>query len=302
MKKQKTNAWIRAARLRTLPLSISGVIMGSALALGKGNFHLSVFLLALLTTLLLQILSNLANDYGDYSHGTDNENRVGPQRTVQSGAIKPNEMRWAMAFVGILSFISGILLLKTSFKESLNLEFLIFLIMGLLAISAAIKYTVGKNPFGYQGFGDLMVFVFFGIVAVLGTYFLHAQVTDAWVLLPAISIGALSVGVLNINNMRDIVNDKYSGKNTIPVRLGSKNSKYYHLFLMLVSFISLEIYFVHEQELMLALSLWIPFSLIGWHSYHVIKNSEPKDLDPELKRLSLATLLIACWCGLGLFF
>ncbi|HAZ01876.1 MAG TPA: 1,4-dihydroxy-2-naphthoate octaprenyltransferase [Marinilabiliales bacterium] len=276
--------------------------MGSALALGKGNFHLSVFLLALLTTLLLQILSNLANDYGDYSHGTDNENRVGPQRTVQSGAIKPNEMRWAMAFVGILSFISGILLLKTSFKESLNLEFLIFLIMGLLAISAAIKYTVGKNPFGYQGFGDLMVFVFFGIVAVLGTYFLHAQVTDVWVLLPAISIGALSVGVLNINNMRDIVNDKYSGKNTIPVRLGSKNSKYYHLFLMLVSFISLEIYFVHEQELMLALSLWIPFSLIGWHSYHVIKNSEPKDLDPELKRLSLATLLIACWCGLGLFF
>ncbi|HAM99502.1 MAG TPA: 1,4-dihydroxy-2-naphthoate octaprenyltransferase [Marinilabiliales bacterium] len=302
MKKQKTNAWIRAVRLRTLPLSISGVIMGSALALGKGNFHLSVFLLALLTTLLLQILSNLANDYGDYSHGTDNENRVGPQRTVQSGAIKPNEMRWAMAFVGILSFISGILLLKTSFKESLNLEFLIFLIMGLLAISAAIKYTVGKNPFGYQGFGDLMVFVFFGIVAVLGTYFLHAQVTDVWVLLPAISIGALSVGVLNINNMRDIVNDKYSGKNTIPVRLGSKNSKYYHLFLMLVSFISLEIYFVHEQELMLALSLWIPFSLIGWHSYHVIKNSEPKDLDPELKRLSLATLLIACWCGLGLFF
>jgi len=302
VKKQKTNAWIRAVRLRTLPLSISGVIMGSALALGKGNFHLSVFLLALLTTLLLQILSNLANDYGDYSHGTDNENRVGPQRTVQSGAIKPNEMRWAMAFVGILSFISGILLLKTSFKESLNLEFLIFLIMGLLAISAAIKYTVGKNPFGYQGFGDLMVFVFFGIVAVLGTYFLHAQVTDVWVLLPAISIGALSVGVLNINNMRDIVNDKYSGKNTIPVRLGSKNSKYYHLFLMLVSFISLEIYFVHEQELMLALSLWIPFSLIGWHSYHVIKNSEPKDLDPELKRLSLATLLIACWCGLGLFF
>ncbi|MCK9206968.1 MAG: 1,4-dihydroxy-2-naphthoate polyprenyltransferase [Salinivirgaceae bacterium] len=300
--KQKTNVWIHAARLRTLPLSIAGVIMGSALALDSDNFHLIVFLLVLLTTLLLQILSNLANDYGDYSHGTDNENRVGPQRTVQSGAIKPNEMRWAMAFVGILSFISGILLLKTSFKESLNLEFLIFLIMGLLAISAAIKYTVGKNPFGYQGFGDLMVFVFFGIVAVWGTFFLHAQVMDIWVLLPAISIGTLSVGVLNINNMRDIVNDKSSGKKTIPVRLGSKNSKCYHLFLMLVSFISLEIYFVHGHELMLALSLWIPFSLIGWHSYQVIKNSEPKDLDPELKRLSLTTLFIACWCGLGIFF
>ncbi len=299
--KQKIGYWIHAARLRTLPLSVAGVIMGSSLALGKENFHLNVFILALITTLFLQILSNLANDYGDYSHGTDNENRVGPLRTLQSGAIKPGEMRWAMAFMGLLAFIAGVGLLKISFIELFSPLFLLFLIVGILAIGAAIKYTVGKNPFGYQGFGDLMVFIFFGLVAVFGTYFLHARFLDLWILLPSVSVGLLSVGVLNINNMRDRDNDQSSGKKTIPVRLGSRNSKFYHLSLMVLSFVTLEIYYIHDAKNSLALSLVIPFALIGLHTIRVIKITEPKALDPELKRLSLTTLFIACWCGLGLF-
>lgn len=173
MNKTKLKAWIHAARLRTLPLSVAGIIMGSSIALAEQQFNTVVFTLAMVTTLLLQILSNLANDYGDYTHGTDNANRIGPLRAVQSGIIKPREMKVAVILVSALTLLTGTLLIAIAFNEMLSVQFFVFLILGLASIAAAIKYTIGKKNFGYLGFGDLMVFIFFGLVSVLGSYFLH---------------------------------------------------------------------------------------------------------------------------------
>ncbi len=302
MNKTKFKAWIHAARLRTLPLSVAGIIMGSSIALAEQQFNGTVFTLAILTTLLLQILSNLANDYGDYTHGTDNANRVGPQRAVQSGIIKPREMKTAVILVSFLTLLTGTLLIGTAFKELLSLRFFVFLILGIASIAAAIKYTVGKKNFGYLGFGDLMVFIFFGLVSVLGSYFLYTLRFDAWVLLPAATIGLLSSGVLNINNMRDIENDRLFNKKTIPVRLGSENSKRYHLILLFVSITFMEVFLLFKGSSLAALSALVPFALLLLHGWAVARNTEPRLLDPELKKLSLSTLFLALWCGIFLTF
>lgn len=300
MNKIKLNAWIHAARLRTLPLSVAGIIMGSSIALAERDFNGTVFTLAMLTTLLLQILSNLANDYGDYIHGTDNINRVGPQRAVQSGVIKPREMKVAVILVSLLTLLTGTLLIGVAFNEMLSLRFFVFLILGLASIAAAIKYTVGKKNFGYLGFGDLMVFIFFGLVSVLGSYFLHTLTFNIWVLLPATTIGLLSSGVLNINNMRDIENDRLFNKKTIPVRLGSEKSKIYHLALLFMSALLIEVFLLFRGNNLAALSSLVPFVLLFVHGIAVIGNKEPRLLDPELKKLSLSTLFLALWCGIFL--
>lgn len=300
MKNKKLKAWIHAARLRTLPLSVAGILLGSMIAFADHQFSWSVFILALITTLLLQILSNLANDYGDFTHGTDNENRVGPQRAVQSGVISPKEMKRAIYFTGFLAFATGVFLLFSALHEIFNYLFLVYLIAGVLAISAAIKYTVGNRNFGYKGFGDIMVFIFFGIVAVSGTHFLHTLKFDFWVLLPATSIGLLSTGVLNINNMRDVENDRIFGKITIPVRLGNTGSKWYHLLLLILSIVTMELFLTHRNNWILSISVIIPGIILTMHGITVARNKEPKLLDSELKKLSLSTLLIAIWCGIGL--
>ncbi|MFA6404360.1 MAG: 1,4-dihydroxy-2-naphthoate octaprenyltransferase [Salinivirgaceae bacterium] len=296
----KLKAWIHAARLRTLPLSVAGIILGSLIAYSEGKFHIDVFVLALVTTLLLQILSNLANDYGDFTHGTDNENRVGPERAVQSGIISAKEMKRAIYIVGLLAFHAGMFLITVALNEIFNYLYIFFMITGLVAIGAAIKYTVGKTPFGYKGFGDVMVFLFFGLAAVVGTYFLHTLTFQLWILLPAVTIGLLSVGVLNINNMRDVENDRTFGKMTIPVRFGKSFSKIYHALLLAFSMISLEVFILNTGNLKLALSMGFPFLLLVVHAFKVIINKEPRLLDRELKRLALTTLLIALWCGIGL--
>jgi 1,4-dihydroxy-2-naphthoate octaprenyltransferase len=300
MNKTKLNAWIHAARLRTLPLSVAGIIMGSSIALAEQQFNGVVFTLAMVTTLLLQILSNLANDYGDYSHGTDNVNRVGPQRAVQSGIIKPREMKVAVILVSILTLLTGMFLIAVAFNGMLSLRFFVFLILGLASIAAAIKYTVGKKNFGYLGFGDLMVFIFFGQVSVLGSYFLHTLKFNIWVLLPATTIGLLSSGVLNINNMRDIENDRLFNKKTIPVRLGSEKSKIYHLVLLFVSALLIEVFFLFRGNNLSALTSLVPFVLLFIHGMAVARNTDPRRLDPELKKLSLSTLFLALWCGISL--
>ncbi len=300
MNKLKFKAWIHAARLRTLPLSVAGIILSSLIAYSEGKFHTDVFVLALITTLLLQILSNLANDYGDFTHGTDNENRVGPERAVQSGIISAKEMKRAIYIVGLLAFHAGMFLITAALDDIFNYIYILFLITGLVAIGAAIKYTVGKRPFGYKGFGDVMVFLFFGVAAVWGTYFLHTLTFNFWVLLPAFTIGLLSVGVLNINNMRDVENDRTFGKMTIPVRFGKTFSNVYHILLIALSMISLEVFILNTGNLKLALSMGLPFLLLIAHTIKVIINKEPRLLDPELKRLALTTLLIALWCGIGL--
>lgn len=298
----KIKAWINAARLRTLPLAFSGILVASFLAEMAKCFSWTIFTMALLTTLLLQVLSNFANDYGDYTHGTDNENRVGPQRTVQSGAIKPKHMKRAMIITGILAFVSGISLLYISLKQSIDFRFITFLIIGLIAIAASIKYTVGKSNFGYKGFGDLFVFLFFGIVAVCGTYFLYSQSLNYNIFLPAISVGLLSTGVLNLNNMRDIVNDKESGKITLVVRMGSQKAKTYHLAIILFALTSLIAFILTNRSYIAFAFIMIPIGLLIWHLLRVYNSTEPKKLDPELKFLSLTTLITSILFGIGILF
>lgn len=293
-------SWIHAARLRTLPLALSGIILASLIAYGQGFFKLNLFLLAIITTLLLQILSNFANDYGDFKHGTDNEKRVGPIRAVQSGAISSKAMKTGMFITGFLALCTGILLLVFALGETLNLTFLLYLLAGILAIIAAIKYTVGQRNYGYQGFGDIMVFVFFGITAVLGTHFLMTLKFDRQVILPATAIGLLSSSVLNVNNMRDIENDKMSGKKTIAVRLGIVQSKMYHALLILAALILLIVYTNLSGKPIVGLSLFFPFGILFFHIMRIFKAQTQKELDPELKRLSVTTLLISIWLGIGL--
>ena len=210
---------VKAARLRTLPLSVSGIITGSAVALREKPeaFRWDIFLLALLTTVLFQILSNFANDYGDGVKGTDNEHRIGPARALQSGAITRQQMKRVVLITAALSILSAIALIIAAFGSENLLYTLVFFVLGLLCVAAAIKYTVGRSAYGYRGLGDVFVFVFFGLVSVVGSQFLYTQQIDKAVWLPAIAIGLLSVAVLNLNNMRDYENDRRSGKHTLVV-------------------------------------------------------------------------------------
>ncbi|MFK7900516.1 MAG: 1,4-dihydroxy-2-naphthoate polyprenyltransferase [Cyclobacteriaceae bacterium] len=292
--------WLSAARLRTLPLAFAGIMMGSFLAYYYGVFRLPVFVLALLTTLFLQVLSNLANDYGDSKSGVDSVEREGPKRAVQQGNISSNQMKKAMVLFTILSLVSGVALLLVS--VTVNLTFLVFLLLGIAAIAAAIKYTVGKNPYSYSGFGDLFVFLFFGLVSVPGVFFLHTQVLEPAVFLPAISCGLLAVGVLNVNNIRDIKSDTLTGKNSIPVRIGREKAIWYHGTLLLGALISSVFFVVYEKP---TWSDWLflgPFFLIGYHWWLVKKRMEVAQIDPLLKQLALFTLLYVVLFGLGINF
>lgn len=290
--------WIEAFRLRTLPLAFSCSIMGSFLAWSEEQFRMEIFLLAIVTTLFLQVLSNLANDYGDSAHGVDNADRLGPTRTVQGGLISRQAMKLAIAIVALLSLLSGGMLIFTGLKNMTQI--LVFFSLGLLAIFAAIKYTVGKNPYGYVGFGDLFVFLFFGILGVTGTYYLHTHQFSAWVLLPAASIGLLSSGVLNLNNMRDIQNDAKSGKRTLVVRLGTKGAKIYHTVILALSMICTLIYSLEFYHSIYQFLFILTFPLFVINVIVVIRNSEPKKLDAELKKLAISTFIFAVIFGLGL--
>jgi 1,4-dihydroxy-2-naphthoate octaprenyltransferase len=221
-------SWIKAARLRTLPLAMSGILMGAALSYFDRGFQVKVTVLAIVTALFIQIFSNFANDYGDSQKGTDNQHRVGPKRTVQSGEISPKQMKVGMVVLIVLSLTTGIWLIAEGTKGLDLTTFFLFLAFGIIALIAAYRYTAGSNPYGYAGLGDVAVFLFFGILPVAGTYFLNAHQLNPEIFLPAISIGLFSTGVLNLNNMRDIENDRNSGKNTVVVRMGSAKSKHYH--------------------------------------------------------------------------
>jgi 1,4-dihydroxy-2-naphthoate octaprenyltransferase len=295
----KTHAWIHAFRLRTLPLALSSIIMASMLAAAAHSFSWSIMILATITTLLLQILSNLSNDYGDSVSGIDNEDRVGPVRAIQSGAISAEEMKQMMILFAVLAFCSGLLLVYQG-THHLEMSYgLIFIMLGVAAITAAIKYTVGKNPYGYRGLGDFYVFMFFGLIGTLGTYFLHTGELPFSIVLPAISVGLLSVGVLNVNNMRDIINDEQSGKRTIVVILGSRVAKFYHLLLIGISLLCALIYVAINYTSLYNFLFLIAFVPLAIHTHRVWANNEPVLLDPELKILALCTLLFSILLGLG---
>ena len=292
--------WIHASRPRTLPLALSGSILGSFLAASNGLFRWNVFLLAALTSLLLQILSNLANDYGDFTKGTDNQERIGPDRMVSTGAITPHQMIIGISIVSLLALASGISLILIGFPHGDVFIKLVYLVLGLAAISAAINYTVGKNPYGYSGFGDLFVFLFFGIIAVLGSYFLHAQSLNLEVVLPAISLGLLSTGVLNLNNLRDERSDTLSKKNTLVVKMGGKSGRIYHALLISIAILASSVYIgiVYQNYHQLLFILSLPFLLRNM--IVVLKNTTPSDLNVELRNLSLSTLLFSITFGIGL--
>jgi 1,4-dihydroxy-2-naphthoate octaprenyltransferase len=292
--------WIKAFRLRTLPLALSSAILGSFLAYAQGSFRWEILLLAILTTLFLQLLSNLANDYGDAMHGTDNVNRLGPLRVTQSGLITKTRMRTMIVVFVILSLTTGCMLIFTGLHHIGWKTILVFFLLGVSAIFAAIKYTVGKNPYGYIGLGDIFVFIYFGIVGVAGTYYLHVNTFDPWILLPASAIGMLSSGVLNLNNMRDVENDSRSGKRTLVVHIGSEAAKIYHLVLISLSILFSLVYtFVHFNSFYQFLFM-LTCPLFALNVIVVMKSKEPVELNNELKKLALSTFAFSVTFGLGL--
>lgn len=292
--------WIQAARLRTLPLSVSGIIVGSFYAMHQGVFDGLIFSLAILTTLGLQILSNFANDYGDGVKGTDNDTRIGPERAIQSGAISPKQMRNGVVLTSILTFLVAVLLIYISFGKDNFFYTLLFLVLGIASIVAALKYTIGNSAYGYRGLGDVFVFVFFGLLSVLGSYFLYAKEFDWLLVLPACAVGLLSTGVLNLNNMRDEISDRTSNKNTLVVKIGGKKAKCYHFTILILAMLSL-LFFAFLKDFKAVQYLFlIGFMPLLLHLKRISTYQNPKQYDPELKMVALSTFLISILLSLVL--
>ncbi len=291
-------------RLRTLPLSLSGIIVGSAMAGNSGKWDSWIFILAVFTTVLFQILSNLSNDLGDSQKGTDNEDRIGPTRGVQSGIISEKEMKLGVLATTILATVSASSLILAS-AQNLSTELIWFyVLLAVLSILAAIMYTVGKSAYGYYGFGDVMVFLFFGMLSVLGVYSLYGLSFEWLTLLPAISIGLWSTAVLNLNNMRDIENDRNSQKRTIVVQLGLSKAKVYHVFLILTGFVSWSILLgivVCQTCNWFVLAAVLPSFVFYPHLKKAWMISEPRNFDGELKKVALVTFFSSVLLAIALF-
>lgn len=292
--------WIQAARLRTLPLSVSGIIVGSFYAMHQGFFDGLIFSLAILTTLGLQILSNFANDYGDGVKGTDNETRIGPDRAIQSGAISVKQMKNGIILTSALTFLIAVLLIYISFGKENFFYTLLFLVLGVASIVAALKYTIGNSAYGYRGLGDVFVFLFFGLLSVLGSNFLYAKEFDWLLVLPACAVGLLSTGVLNLNNMRDEISDRTSNKNTLVVKIGGKKAKTYHFMILILAMLSLLTFSLlkdFKAEQFLFVLGFIPLFL---HLKRIATYQDPKEYDPELKVVALSTFLISVLLSISL--
>lgn len=293
--------YIKAARLRTLPLSISGIILGSGMAASENKFNTLIFILAILTTIGFQVLSNFANDYGDGVKGVD-KNRIGEKRLVASGEITPKQMKKAMFITAVTTLIVALLLIYFSFGKENFTYSILFFFLGIASIVAAIKYTVGKSAYGYSGLGDVFVFIFFGLLAVVGSYFLFTKQLRGLEFLPATTVGLLSVAVLNLNNMRDIVSDKKHNKNTLVVKLGGAKAKVYHYFLLLFAFTASAAYVLLKYETIFQFLFVLGFIPIVKHIFFVFKNREPKLLDGELKKVALSTFLYSIFFIIGLLY
>ena len=291
--------WIQAARLRTLPLSLSGIIVGSAYAYYQGYSNYKILILAFLTTLGLQILSNYANDYGDGIKGTD-ANRIGEKRMVAAGVISAKQMKRAVIAISIVTLFLALALIYIAFGRANFALSMIFIFLGIGAIGAAIKYTVGSNAYGYNGLGDLFVFIFFGLVSVIGSNFLYTKMLDWKLFLPAVTIGLLSVAVLNLNNMRDIENDTMTGKRTLVVKMGLTKAKKYHQFLLVIASLSFLTFNL------LTNTSFVPVLLVNFvfliHVTKIKKSISYEDFDPELKKVALSTFALSVLFWLTLVF
>ncbi len=281
--------WIEAARLRTLPLAFACIGMGGVLAAMEGKFDGMIFGMTLLTAFLLQVLSNFANDFGDSQNGADSVERTGPKRAVQAGKISPKAMRNAVIIFSVLSLASGIGLIAMGISSMK--EFWIFLGMGVLSVIAAITYTMGNSPYGYMGLGDISVIIFFGLIAVVGTYYLQTSSLNPLVFLPAAACGLFATGVLNVNNIRDIESDKKAGKYSIPVRLGRQKAVYYHWFLLGAGWICAGVFVVMNYNHPLQLLFLLPLPLFIINARAALVKTTSESLDPFLKQLAISTLI-----------
>lgn len=296
---KNSSVWISAMRLRTLPLSIAGIIAASGIAYNNGIFRLDICLLALLTTVSFQILSNLANDYGDGVKGTDNADRIGPERAIQSGAISPKAMLNAIVVNAFIAIVLAFSLIFISFGIKQVLLISVFALLAIASIIAAMKYTMGQTAYGYRGLGDLFVFGFFGLLSVLGCYMLYAKTLYWELLLPATAIGALSTAVLNLNNMRDRIPDAAAGKLTLAVKLGEKKVKLYHNTLLIIAIITSLCFGISFYKTPFHLVFVLAYIPLLKHLNVVRKNKKPQALDPELKKIALTTFLYAILLVLG---
>lgn len=295
----KASVWISAMRLRTLPLSISGIILASCFAHYNGVFNWTICILAILTTLSFQILSNFANDYGDGVKGTDNADRIGPERVLQSGKISAEELFNAIKLNILISICLASLLIFFAFGVKYFFLTLVFFLLGIASVIAAMRYTIGNKAYGYRGFGDIFVFIFFGLVSVIGCYVLFAKRIDHVAFLPACTIGLLSAAVLNLNNMRDRIPDAKSKKITLAVRLGDKKSKIYHTILIITAIILSGLFGILYYTKPTNFIFFVAYIPLFVHLNNVNKNKDPKLLDPELKKLALTTVLLAILTGIG---
>ncbi|QNK78047.1 1,4-dihydroxy-2-naphthoate octaprenyltransferase [Winogradskyella undariae] len=295
----KIRPWLSAMRLRTLPLSVSGIILGSCFAYYNGRFNMLIFILALLTTISLQVLSNLANDYGDGVKGTDNDERLGPQRAIQSGAITPEQMLEGIKFNIIVVIIAAMLLIWLAFGTDSLLYAILFIALGGLSVYAALNYTMGDSPYGYRALGDVFVFIFFGLVSTIGSYFLYIHTLDHVVILPAIALGLLSVGVLNLNNMRDIKSDTNAGKITLAIKLGKEGAKKYHFALIVGAMLLIVVFSILYYVVPYNFIYIIGFIPLIIHLKKVKAAQNADDFDSQLKVVALSTFLIAILLGVG---
>ena len=286
-------AWLNAARLRTLPLSISGILVGTALAGAENANNYLIFTLALLTTVCFQVTSNFANDYGDGVKGTDNEDRIGPKRALQSGILTQAELKKGIIISIIISLVFVVLTVLVAFGLENLPVILLFLGLGVASIWAAIKYTVGNSAYGYKGLGDVFVFLFFGLLAVLGSMFLYTEYITIQAVLPAITIGFMSTGVLNLNNLRDHISDKKAGKNTLVVLMGYNKGKIYHYTILITAVICMLFYVFTTHFGWQSIVVTCTFIPTFIHLNRVRKTKNPVLLDPELKKLALNTFLVA---------
>lgn len=281
--------WFTTARPRTLPLALASIIIGSALAYWAGKFDLITTLLAFITTILLQVLSNFANDYGDHVKGSDTAERIGPLRAIQHGAITGEQLKQAVILLSIFSFLSGALLTVYAYESIQDL--IVFLALGAISIVAAITYTVGKKAYGYLGLGDLFVLIFFGFVAVIGVFYLQAHEIKPQIFLPALGCGLLSVAVLNINNLRDIEQDRKAGKNTLIVRIGSANGRKYHVALLVVAMLSYLVFALTELHHWYNYLFLLATPLLAKHALFVYRHQNPAELRPILGQMAGLALI-----------
>ena len=300
MTNEKLKMWWETARPKTLPLALASIFTGSALGYWANphGFSCTVMGLCLLTTILLQVLSNFANDYGDHQKGSDTQERIGPLRGIQKGAISAYELKWGLIFMVIASFLSGSFLIGIAYENLSDL--LTFAGLGILAIVAAITYTVGAKPYGYMGLGDISVLIFFGLLGVGGTYYLQTHSIDHHIILPAIGSGLLASAVLNINNLRDIEQDAKAGKNTLAVRLGGDKGRVYHCIILSIAALCYFLFALMITGSWAHYLFLLAFPLLAKHGIFVYRNQQPSALRPMLAQMSMISLMINILFSLGL--